>query len=159
MDKRGFSVTRDDETVKVIVPMPLPYNPTPSWLANADLAVIILLPLWIIYAMIMESLRKPEIPPRAVFEIDAEKLRMTLVAHDSGDRTFFEYDRKGIVELRKNSCDTGLWLRVRGVTMDGHLQDMDDELIVALCDELWSIIREFDSESSTNEPAETEKQE
>ncbi|MCH9654007.1 MAG: hypothetical protein K0U86_11230 [Planctomycetes bacterium] len=103
----------------------------------------------------MRAITKPEPPPRALFEIDAEKLRLTLVAHDSGDRSSFEYDRKGIAELRKNRFDKGLWLRVRGVTMDGHLDDLDDGLIVALCDELWKIIREFDSESPNDEPADS----
>lgn len=110
-----------------------------------DLLALILVPMWIIGSSIANAIFKFEVPPRAVFEIDADQFRMNLVSRESGDETFYKFPRQKISELRKNRFEKGLWLRVSGETMTTHLKDLDDEVIVALSKELWKTIREFDN--------------
>ncbi|WP_145457071.1 hypothetical protein [Gimesia panareensis] len=86
--------------------------------------------------------------PRALFEIDADRFRMTLTAADLAERIEADWPRKDIVALRKNRYGPGLWIRVQGTIMETYLEDLDDELTEALSAELWKIIKNFDEPST-----------
>jgi hypothetical protein len=120
--------------------MPRPYIPIPTWLTAADLLAIILIPLWAIGSGVIRALMRIDPPPRARFIVARDRFEMELVAHDSGERTTVRCDPKQIVELRKNRFDKGLWIHIRGKSMDTYLQDVDDETIHAICSELHKIM-------------------
>src|SRR5687768_4282137 len=101
-----------------------PYIPVPLWLAGTDLFAIVLIPLWTVGSYIFRSVLRIPAPPRAAFEIDDRRFRMTLVSQETGELSRFECDRNSIFELRKNRYDKGLWLHVRGVAMETYLQDL-----------------------------------
>ena len=139
-----FVVQRTDNGASVALPMRTPYVPIPEWFTGLDLFAVIVVPIWIIGAGIVRWALRIQPPPRALFEIDAERFRMHLVARDTGERTTFECNRDAIVELRKNRYEKRLWIHVRGVTMHTYLQDVDDDTIVSLSDSLRSILRQQD---------------
>jgi hypothetical protein len=93
-------------------------------------------------------LLQQETPLRALFEIDADRFRMILVASELGERIETDWPRKKIVAMRKNRYGHGLWIRVQGTLMETYLEDMDDELIVDLSAELWKMIRKYDEPST-----------
>ena len=140
MANRELVVTRNDNHVTVVLPMLSPYVPIPSSLIAADMLAIVLVPLWAIGSAIVRTVFRIPSPPRAFFEIDAERFRMTLVSQDNGEKSHIEYARDDIVELRKNRYEKGLWLHVRGAAMQTYLQDVDDDTIVSLSTTLRNVL-------------------
>ncbi|MEQ8633528.1 hypothetical protein [Gimesia maris] len=145
-----FLKNRKEGSVELIVPRIGDYLPLPVWVRAADLLSLILIPLWIIFYSIADSIYHFEVPPRAVFRISTDLLQMTFVSKD-GEKLKFEYPREKVVEFRKNRYESGFWLRVAGVTMESHQTDLDDEVVTAICEEFWKISSEFDERKALNE--------
>ena len=135
MAEQRFSVSRDGDHVRVVVPMP-PLSER-RWQSRETA-------FWMQSLMLFQS----DPRPRALFEIDADRFRMILVATELGERIETDWPRKKIVALRKNRYGHGLWIRVQGTLMETYLEDMDDELIVDLSAELWKMIRKYDEPST-----------
>ncbi|QDT85824.1 hypothetical protein [Gimesia chilikensis] len=135
MAEQRFSVSRDGDHVRVVVPMP-PLSER-RWQSRETA-------FWMQSLMLFQS----DPRPRALFEIDADRFRMTLTAADLAERIEADWPRKDIVALRKNRYGHGLWIRVQGTLMETYLEDMDDELIVDLSAELWKMIRKYDEPST-----------
>lgn len=139
MAEQRFSVSRDGDHVRVVVPMP----PLIKRIQQMPFKSLNLMELYLERLLLQQ-----ETPLRALFEIDADRFRMILVATELGERIETDWPRKKIVALRKNRYGHGLWIRVQGTLMETYLEDMDDELIVDLSAELWKMIRKYDEPST-----------
>ncbi|QDU51091.1 hypothetical protein [Gimesia panareensis] len=135
MAEQRFIVSCEGDHVRVVVPMP-PLSER-RWQSRETA-------FWMQSLMLFQS--DPQ--PRALFEIDADRFRMTLTAADLAERIEADWPRKDIVALRKNRYGPGLWIRVQGTIMETYLEDLDDELTEALSTELWKMIRKFDEPST-----------
>lgn len=142
-DQKPFTVTRQNDCVELVVPRTGYYLPIPKFLEHADIAGLILIPLWMIGYSIADAIFKYEVPPWAVFRISAAQLQMTIIS-DNGQKQEWEYPREKVVEFRKNRYEAGIWLRVEGVTMESHLTELDDDVVRNLCAEFWKISKEYD---------------
>ena len=109
-----------------------PYLPIPTWLTGLDLFALVAIPVWLIGSGIVRWLFRVEPPPRAIFDVSADTFAMTLYAQESGEKSSFDCQRKSVVEFRKNRLERGLWIHVKGVSMETHLQDVDDATIESL---------------------------
>lgn len=145
-----FLKNRKQGYVELIVPQTEKYLPVPEWVGAADLLSLILLPIWIIFYSIANAIYHFEIPPQAVFRISTDLLLMTFVSKD-GEKQEYEYPREKVVEFRKNRYESGIWLRVAGVTMESHQADLDDDVVTAICEEFWKISSEFDEKITLND--------
>ncbi|QDU03911.1 hypothetical protein V6x_36340 [Gimesia chilikensis] len=135
MAEQRFSVSCDGDHVRVVVPMP-PLSER-RWQSRETA-------FWMQSLMLFQS----DPRPRASFEIDADRFRMTLTAADLAERIEADWPRKDIVALRKNRYGPGFWIRVQGTIMESYLEDLDDDLIEALSTELWKIIKNFNEQST-----------
>ncbi|QDT28222.1 hypothetical protein Enr10x_35620 [Gimesia panareensis] len=135
MAEQRFIVSCEGDHVRVVVPMP-PLSER-RWQSRETA-------FWMQSLMLFQS----DPRPRALFEIDADRFRMTLTAADLAERIEADWPRKDIVALRKNGYGPGLWIRVQGTIMETYLEDLDDELTEALSAELWKMIRKFDEPST-----------
>lgn len=124
MTDSRFRIVRSDDGEELILPMPWPYHPVPAGLSSDPMAVLILVPLWMLFSAIIGAFLRKEPPPRARFVVTLDRFLMELVARDTGEKTTFSCDPKKIVEVRKNRYDEGLWIHVLDETMETYLQDV-----------------------------------
>jgi hypothetical protein len=125
---RPVTVERDAGVTRIIVAMPGVYAPVPAWLASTELALIIA-PIWWVASLIVRTcLRRPK-PPRAVFEISDERIKLTLRDSRSGEVQTFDWPRAMLVEARVNRYERGLWVHVTGHVKETYLADLPREWI------------------------------
>jgi hypothetical protein len=136
-----FIVVKLEAEQHLILPMQRPYLPVPSILMT-DWSGFILIPIWMLCSGIIRVLLRIQPPPRARFVFTKNCLTIEFVARNDGERSTLQFDPRHIVELRKNRFDKGLWIHVRGKTMDVLLRDIDDETTNAIANELQAM-REF----------------
>jgi len=139
MAEQRFLVSYEGDCVRVVVPTP----PLIKRMQQMPFKSLNLMELYLERLLLQQ-----ETPLRALFEIDADRFRMILVATELGERIETDWPRKKIVAMRKNRYGHGLWIRVQGTLMETYLEDMDDELIVDLSAELWKMIRKYDEPST-----------
>jgi hypothetical protein len=149
-----FDVVKTDTRIQITIPMPLPYHPVPRSMENLDLLVIIVLPIWMICDAIYRAIKKPTPPPRAVLTVTERRFMLELTNPKNGEQMTHRFDVTKIHELRKNRVDHGLWVHVRGESMEHFLEDIDDDTIHAICRELNSVIaKNRGEEAGSAEPA------
>lgn len=140
MAEQRFLVSCEGDCVRVVVPTP----PLIKRMQQMPFKSLNLMELYLERLLLQQ-----ETPLRALFEIDADRFRMILVATELGERIETDWPRKKIVALRKNRYGPGFWIRVQGTIMESYLEDLDDDLIEALSTELWKIIKNFDEPSTS----------
>ncbi len=146
MSSQLVTLERKDDLVRVTLPMPLPYSPDPIpiWVYGQDpCAVLLFSPLLAIWqlAVAIHRYRNPLVPPpRALFEIDSNTLRISFWSPRDGERTSVQYPRSSIVEVRKHRYGKGLWMRAQGIRQGTYLEDTPDETIEELSEILRSIL-------------------
>ena len=67
------------------VAMPTPYVPVPEWLTGWDVFSLVTVPLGWVGSLLYRLIRRPPIPPRAVFEISADRFKLTMVDRGTGE--------------------------------------------------------------------------
>jgi hypothetical protein len=126
---RPVVVEREGGVTRVVVPMQGPYVPVPRWVGDLDLLALIVAPVWWVGTLIVRTcLRLPK-PPRAVFEVDDERVKVSMTDPGSGETTAFDWPRSAVAEARANRYDRGLWLNVPGHVKDTYLADLPRESI------------------------------
>jgi len=129
---RPVTVERDGGVTRIVVPMRGPYVPLPEWLVGLDMLGLIVIPLyWVATLLVRACLRLPK-PPRAVFEVSDERLKVSLHDPSSFQTTVFDCPRSAIIEARANRYGKGLWLNVPGHTMSTFLIDVPHATIERL---------------------------
>jgi hypothetical protein len=129
---RPVVVEHDGGVTRIIVPMQVPYVPIPSWISHLDLLAVVVAPVWWVATLLIRvCLRLPK-PPRAVFEVDGERFKMTLRDPASGETSNSDWARAAVVEARANRYDAGLWMSVTGHVKDTYLSDLPRETIQRL---------------------------
>ena len=137
---RPVVVEHDGSVTRIIVPMQGPYVPVPSWISHLDLLAIVVAPVWWIATLLIRvCLRLPK-PPRAVFEVDGERFKMTLRDVASGEASSFDWPRAAVVEARANRYDAGLWMSVTGHVKETYLGDLPRETIERLETALGAVL-------------------
>ena len=89
--------------------------------------------------LVRTCLRLPK-PPRAVFEVSDERLKVSLCDPGSGEATAFDWPRSSVAEARANRYDKGLWLNVPGQVKDTFLADVPRATIERLETALHSVL-------------------
>src|SRR3954467_723984 len=123
-DGRPVIVERDAVVTRIVVPMRGPYVPLPKWLGDLDMLALIVVPIcWVATLLVRACLRLPK-PPRAVFEVSDERLKVSLHDPGSNETTTFDWPRSAVAEVRANRYDKGLWLNVPGHVKETFLTDL-----------------------------------
>jgi hypothetical protein len=123
-DGRPVVVERDGGVTRIVVAMSAPYVPVPKWVGDLDLLALVVAPIWWVATLLVRTcLRLPK-PPRAVFVVSDERLKMILRDPGSGEATAFDWPRSAIAEARANRYDNGLWLNVSGNVKETYLADL-----------------------------------
>ena len=125
---RPVFVEHDGGWTRIVVPMQGLYAPVPRWMGDLELLALVLIPVWWITALIVRTCLRVPKPPRAVFEVSDERVRITLRHPGSGEGTAFDWPRAAVVEARANRYDRGL-LNVTGHVKDTYLADLSRESI------------------------------
>lgn len=128
---RPVVVERDSGLTRIIVPMQGRYVPVPPWVPEFGLFAILASVWWLATFLIRVCLRLPK-PPRAVFEIGDDRLKMTLRDTASGETITFEWPRAAVAEARANRFGAGLWINVTGHVKETYLGDLPRETIERL---------------------------
>jgi hypothetical protein len=137
---RPVWVEVDDGVTRVVVAMTGVYAPIPSWVAELDVAALVVAPiLWLGSLLVRTCLRMPK-PPRAVFEISATQFKMTLRAPAVTEITTLACPRSAVIEARANRYEHGLWLNVTGHTKSTYLNDLPTQTIQRLDEALRSAL-------------------
>ena len=106
--------------------MPGLYAPVPRWAGELDFLSLIVVPTWFIASFVIRTCLRLPPPPRAVFEITAERFKLCF--HDpTGQVTEFDFPRSAVAEARANRYERGLWLNVPGHIKDTYLADLAPE--------------------------------
>jgi hypothetical protein len=129
---RRVLVERDGDVTRIVVAMPGPYVPIPKWTTELDLFSLVVVPLWWIGSLFTRLVRHPPTPPRAVFEITADRFRMTLVDATTGEVHSAEWPRAAVAEARANRYERGLWIDVPGSVKSTYLADLPRDTIARL---------------------------
>jgi hypothetical protein len=133
---RPIVVERHGGVTRVVVAMQGPYVPVPRWVGDLDLLALIVGPIWWVATLFVRTcLRLPK-PPRAIFEVSDDRLKVSMRDPDSGETTAFDWPRSAVAEARANRYDKGLWLNVTGHVKDTYLPDVPRESIERLEDAL-----------------------
>jgi hypothetical protein len=135
-DARPVVVERDGAVTRVVVHMRGLYVPVPSWVHDLDVLALVVGPLWWVGSLLVRVLLRLPKPPRAVFEVTREHLRMTLRDRASGETSDFAWPKAAVVEARVNRFEPGLWLNVTGHVKDTYLQDLPRESLERVEEEL-----------------------
>jgi hypothetical protein len=106
---RPVTIERDGDVTRVIVAS---RGPAPGGLMY-----------WIAAALKFAMLRRQQ-PPRAIFEITAERVKLTLREIDSSETRVIDWPRDAILEARSNRYGPGLWLDVAGHLKDTILEEL-----------------------------------
>jgi hypothetical protein len=128
---RPVLVERDADVTRIVVAMPAPYVPVPGWVWDMDLFSIVVVPLWWVGSLLYRLIRRPPAPPRAVFEISADRLKLTMV-NAAGDVQKLDWPRAAVVEARANRYERGLWVNVPGHVKTTYLADLPRETVARL---------------------------
>lgn len=128
----------DDASI-VVLPMPRPYLPIPTWFTGLELLALIVVPVWLLCSGLIRAIFRIEPPPRVTIAIDPDGFTMCFCDRDTGERTTFNCSSDCIAEFRKNRLEPGLWVHAKGVTMETFLRDIDDATI----EELTRSVREI----------------
>lgn len=114
---------------RILVAMPGNYVPIPKWAYQLDLFSLVVIPIWLVTSCFLRVLLRTPKPPRAVFEVTENLLRISLRDRKSGDVTAFDVPRSAIAEVRANRYENGLWLDVPGHVKDTYLTNLPSETI------------------------------
>jgi hypothetical protein len=149
-------VEHDEGVTRIIVAMAGPYVPLPAWVSHLGELALVVAPIWWVATLLVRvCLRLPK-PPRAVFEVSSEQLKMTLRDAASGDTSTFQWQRAAVVEARSNRHDPGLWIHVTGQVKETYLGDLPRDTIQRLEEALSAAMARGASLSATaGEPADT----
>ena len=131
---------RTDDRAEVFLPMPSPYVPIPPVALVAGFAEFRISSAMVYWLGADPKMFRTEPPPRALFRIQPQQLRMELVDPKSGQTTVAEWPRQRIVELRNNRYEKGLWIHVQGETKRTVLREVDDETMIVLCGTVQSFL-------------------
>ncbi len=118
-----MTVERDGDITRVVVAMTGLYAPVPSWLASIGLLALMVVPVWVVGTLVVRALRGLEKPPRAVFEVDADRVTLLLRDSESGQLTRHDWPRASVAALRANRYGRGLWVDVPGHMKETLLTD------------------------------------
>ncbi|MBC8105528.1 MAG: hypothetical protein H7Z14_02970 [Anaerolineae bacterium] len=133
---RPVSVERDGDVTRIIVAMPRLYAPVPTWVADLDLLSIVIWPIWMALSVLYRTLSGISAPPRALFEVRASHLTMSLCDPSTGKTTTTQWPLFAIVEMRPNRYGAGMWVNVTGGVKDTVLEDIPRETVERLASEL-----------------------
>ena len=129
---RPVFVERYAGVTRIVVPMQGPYVPVPRWVGDLELLALIVAPIWWVATLLVRTcLRLPK-PPRAIFEVSDDRLKVCMRDPGSGETTGFDWPRSAVAEARANRYDKGLWLNVTGQVKDTYLADLPRESIERL---------------------------
>jgi hypothetical protein len=137
---------------RITVPMPGRYVPVPKWVFELDLLTLLVAPPWWLAAQLVRLCLRPPKPPRAVFELTDERVKLSLRDPATGEVTAFDWPRAAVVEARANRYEPGLWLHVTGHVKDTYLADLPRDLIDQLDAALADL---FPQARSANNPPST----
>ena len=133
LNQPSISVESLRDIVHIAVPMKMPYVPVPKRLFSNAVVAIIFVPVWLILSSVGRAVFRVSAPPRALFEIDNDRLRMTLCARDSGEQVSYEWPRWSLSPVRKNKFGEGIWINARGRSTNVFLRDLPDQTIEQIC--------------------------
>jgi hypothetical protein len=137
---RPVVVERDDAVTRIVVAMRGPYAPVPKWACQLDALSVIIAPTWWIGALIVRTcLRLPK-PPRVIFEVTGDRLKVHLRDRGTGEVTTFDWPRSAVAEARANRYDKGFWLNVPGHVKETYLTDLPRDSIERLEVALRSVL-------------------
>ena len=129
---RPVVVEQDAGLTRIIVPMPGPYVPVPQWVLDLDVLALLISPIWWGASLVIRLCRRSPKPPRAVFEVSGEQLKLILRDAASGETSTFEWPRVAVVEARANRYESGLWINVSGHVKETYLADLPRQTIERL---------------------------
>jgi hypothetical protein len=133
---RAITIEHEEGLVRVNVAMPHPYFPIPNWVGYFDVFSLIILPIWIVCAVISRTIKRTPVPSRAEFEIRPSHLTVKLRDPNNGEVTAQQYPRFAINEIRPNRYQKGLWIDITGHIKDTILTDVPAETLERLHREL-----------------------
>lgn len=128
---RPVFLERDGETTRVVVRMLGPYAPVPRWAEGLDLLSVVVVPVWMVAAVVVRWVLRVPKPPRAVFTITPERFTMTLT-HVDGTTVGHECPLGSFREARANRYSAGLFLRLDGVMQETFMAELSPEVVTAL---------------------------
>jgi hypothetical protein len=148
---RPVSVEHDAGVTRIIVAMTGFYGPMPkelgTLLGSLDIfslvVVPVAVPIWLLAAVLIRWILRLPKPPRAVFEIGADVVRVTLVNSGLGGLTQYEFPRTAIVEARINRFERGFWLNVTGHMKNTILHNVPRKTLATLEAEMQSALSSF----------------
>jgi hypothetical protein len=111
------------------------YGPMPRWLSDTDVLSLIVVPVWIVLALVIRRLLRLPKPPRAMFEISHDQVKAKF-CDSAGQTMLFRWPRSAVAELRANRFQAGLWISVPGHVKDTFLEDLPLKTVEHLEDEL-----------------------
>src|SRR5436190_2565149 len=92
-EARPVVVEQDRGVTRIVVLMRGPYVPLPKWLGDLDMLALIVVPIWWVATLLVRAcLRLPK-PPRAVFEVSDDRLKVSLHDPGSNEATAFDWPR------------------------------------------------------------------
>jgi hypothetical protein len=124
---RPVVVERDEGVTRIVVLMQGPYAPVPRWVGDLDLLALVVAPVWWMGTLLVRTCLRIPKPPRAVFEVSDEQVKMSLRDPGSGEISAFEWARSAVAEARANRYERGLWINVPGHVKDTYLTDLPRE--------------------------------
>ena len=126
---RPVVIEHDGGVMRIVVAMQGVYAPTPEWVRNLDVFSLIVAPIWFVGALLIHTLLRLPKPPRAVFEVSGNQLKMSMCDRISGETTMISFPRSAVVEARANRYENGLWMDVPGYVKNTYLTDLPRETI------------------------------
>jgi hypothetical protein len=136
---RPVVVERSDDTTRITVHMQGLYVPMPEWVGQLDQLALVVAPLWWVGTLLVRTILRLPAPPRAVFEIGSDRVKLTLRDHAGGVQSF-DFPRRNVVEARPNRFEPGLWLNVTGHVKETFLADLPPETMERLAAELQAAL-------------------
>ena len=127
---------RDADVTRITVPMHVLYVPVPRWVGDLDFLALMVGPLWWIATLIVRTCLRLPNPPRAVFEVSSESVKMTLRDPAYGTVTVSVWPRAAILEMRANRYESGLWVAVEKHVKETFLTDLPCSVVEKLGAEL-----------------------
>ena len=129
---RPITIENDGLTTRIIVAMPGLYVPISNSVSQMDIFSLIVVPICWIATLLVRACLRLKNPPRAVFEITAERMNVLLRDPNSGETQDFDLPRPAIAEVRVNRYEPGLWLNVTGRMKQTILPDLSASTISQL---------------------------
>jgi hypothetical protein len=123
LEARPVVVEEHVDVIRIIVPMRGPYFPTPEWVWSLDVLSIFIGPIWMVGTVVIRTILRLPKPPRAVFEISLDRVKLMMQDPGGGVKAF-DWPRQAVLEARVNRYDKGFWLHVTDHVKETYLQDL-----------------------------------